>query len=134
MRAAAGGQVADFIRSLALAWKNLAAYPRGHPALQGSVEAAHERLADLRGPSSEVAFGIAADGILYGDEKIESAYSQKLAQALYTRGVAVLRFSRETAAEDLETFLRFLGGAPGDQTAPIWEQLTAAGVVSIHLQ
>jgi len=135
MRAVAGGQVAEFIRALALAWKNLAAYPRGHPALLGSVEAAHDRLVHLRGPSSEVAFGIAADGIVYGSDKIDTPYSQKFAQALYTRGVAVLRFSRETTPQDVETFLSFLGGtAPDDQGGAIWDQLTASGVMSIHLQ
>ncbi|MGZ7032602.1 MAG: HEAT repeat domain-containing protein, partial [Thermoanaerobaculia bacterium] len=104
------------------------------PALQGSVEAAHDRLIVLRGPAPEVALGIAADGILFGEDKIESSYSQRLAQSLYTRGVAVLRFSRETTAADLETFLRILGGTAAEQPAPIWEQLTAAGVMSIHLQ
>ncbi|HEV8660982.1 MAG TPA: hypothetical protein VGS96_20450, partial [Thermoanaerobaculia bacterium] len=79
----AANQVADFIRALALAWKNLAAYPPGHPALSGSVEAAHRALMDLRGPAGEVALGIAADGILYGDDKIDSTQAQKFAQALY---------------------------------------------------
>ena len=126
--------VAEFIRAMALAWKNLAAYPPGHPALRGSVEAAHDRLLQLRGPAPEVAFGIAADGILFGNDKIDSSHSQKFAQALYTRGVAVLRFSGDTTPKDVEIFLRLLGGtSPDDQTRPMWEQLTASGVVAIHL-
>ena len=134
MRTVAGGDVADFIRALALAWKNLAAYPAGHPALRGSVEAAHDRLSQLRGPSPEVTFGIAADGIVYGDDKVESPYSQKFAQALYTRGVAILRFSNDTTPKDVETFLRLLGAsAPEDQSRPMWELLTASGVMAIHL-
>src|SRR5437660_1130200 len=46
-----GNPAADFVRALALAWKNLAAYPRGHPALAGSLEQAQQRLDELRGPA-----------------------------------------------------------------------------------
>jgi HEAT repeat protein len=125
--------VADFIRALALAWKNLAAYPPGHPALAGAVEAAHRALMDLRGPAGEVALGIAADGILYGDDKIDSTQAQKFAQALYGRGIAVVRFAAETTTADLDTFLRRLTGTPENPT-PLWEELTAAGVVNINLK
>lgn len=126
-------QVADFIRALALAWKNLAAYPPGHPALAGSVERAHRALTDLRGRAGEVALGIAADGILYGDDKIDSTQAQKFAQALYGRGIAVVRFAAETATSDIDAFLRRLTGAP-DNPTPLWEELTAAGVMNINLK
>lgn len=123
------------VRGLAVAWKNLAAYPPGHPALAGAVEAAHRKLMELGGAAGEVVFGISSQGILYGDETIESSHVQKLAQALYTRSVAVVRFGAETTAGDLETFLRLLGtGVPGEQKAPLWEQLLAAGVTNIELQ
>src|SRR5437867_804332 len=93
-------RVADFIRGLALAWKNLAAYPSGHPALAGALESVHARLADLRGPASDVTLGIAADGLLYGDMKIDSLYAQKLAHSLHLRGVAVMRFEAATTVHD----------------------------------
>ncbi len=125
--------VAELVRTLALAWKNLAAYPAGHPALAGSVESAHQRLSELRGPAGEVVFGVASNGLLYGDEKIEWTQAQKLASALYTRGVAIVRFGAETDPRELESFLRVLGSTP-DSTRPIWEQLTAAGVTNINLQ
>src|SRR5688500_7499626 len=88
--------VAELVRTLALAWKNLAAYPAGHPALAGSVESAHQRLSELRGPAGEVVFGVASNGLLYGDEKIDWTQAQKLANALYTRGVAIVRFGADT--------------------------------------
>src|SRR5881392_2123558 len=97
-------RVADFVRGLALAWKNLAAYPSGHPALSGALESVHSRLADLRGPAGEVVLGIAADGLLYGDTRIDSLYAQKLAHALHLRGVAVMRFAAATTPHDLEVF------------------------------
>ncbi|HUP47833.1 MAG TPA: hypothetical protein VNA04_03485 [Thermoanaerobaculia bacterium] len=134
MQPHAAPAVAELVRALALGWKNLAAYPRGHPALAGSVEQAHRRLIELRGPAGEVVFGIASDGLVYGQEKIDWPQAQKLAHALYTRGVAVVRFASETQPADLETFLRLLGSAPTDRSVPIWDELTAAGVMSINLQ
>lgn len=125
----------EFVRALALSWKNLAAYPSGHPALVKSLEVVNQRLAELRGPAGEVVLGIGSDGLVYGDLKIDSLGAQKFAQALYARGVAVLRLSSETNAHDLETFLRLLAaGAPKDRPRPLWEELTAEGVMNINLQ
>ena len=127
---------ADFVRALALAWKNLAAYPPGHPALAATLEMAHSRLGQLRGPGGDVVFGIAADGLVYGPEKIDSQQAQKFAQALYTRNVAILRIGAAASAPDVETVLRLLGGSivPGEDKGPIWSQLAMAGITSIELQ
>ena len=128
-------QVVEFVRALALGWKNLAAYPPGHPVLANSLNLIHDRLAELRGPAGELTLGVARDGILFGTEKIDSTYAQKFGNALYTRGVALLRFDTTTDVAAIETFLRLLGGtnAP-DQKEPIWQELTSRGVLSIHLQ
>ena len=132
---AAATRVAELVRALALGWKNLAAYPPGHPALVSSLDLVHRRLNELRGPAGEVVLGIDDDGLLYGTEKIDSMSAQKFAQALYTRGVAVLRFAPETEARDIEMFLRLLAsGSPTDQKRAIWEDLAAAGIVHINLQ
>jgi len=130
---AAGQQVAEFIRVLALGWKNLSAYPPGHPALAGSLDLIYRRLTDLRPPAGDVVFGIARDGLVYGKEKVDTTGAQKFAQALYTRGVAVLRFESAVQPQDIETFLRLLGGV-AEGRRPIWEELTATGVINIHLQ
>lgn len=126
--------VAELVRALALAWKNLAAYPPGHPALAGSVEQVHHRLGELRGPTGDVVFGIASDGLVYGEEKIDWPQAQKFAHALYTRGVAVVRFGTETDSRELEMFLRLLGTAPAEHSSPMWEELTARGILHINLQ
>ena len=123
------------MRALALSWKNLAAYPSGHPALVKSLQTVDQRLAELRGPAGEVVLGIASDGLIYGDVRIDSLAARKFAQALYTRGVAVLRMSSETNPGDTETFLRLLAaGVPSDEKRGLWEDLTAAGVININLQ
>src|SRR2546430_5470095 len=129
------GPVAELGRALALGWKNRAAYPPGHPALGQSLELVHRRLDGLRGPTGDVVLGIENDGLLHGEDRIDSASAQKFAQALYARGVAVLRFSTDTSARDIETFLRLLAaGTPADQKRPVWEELTASGVTNIILQ
>src|SRR5260370_5683377 len=128
-------QVEEFVRSLALCWRNLAAYPPSHPALLKSLEAVNQRLAELRGPAGEVTLGIATDGLIYGDVKISSLGAQKFAQALFTRGVAVVRMSGDTGCSDIEAFLRLLAAGPSkDEQSSLWEDLTGAGVVNINLQ
>ncbi|MEO6259769.1 MAG: HEAT repeat domain-containing protein [Thermoanaerobaculia bacterium] len=132
---AAAIQVMEFVRSLALCWKNLAAYPPGHPALLHSLSDVDRRLAELRGPAGDVTLGIANDGLIYGPIKVDATSAQKFAQALYVRGVAILRLGVETTAGDIETFLRLLAaGTQGERRRPIWDDLTAAGVINIHLQ
>lgn len=128
-------QVAEFVSALALSWKNLAAYPPGHPAVATSLDIVNRKLAELRGPAGEVTLGISTDGLLYGSLKLESIAAQKFAQALYLRGVAVLRLAGETTTHDIETFLRLLGAAPPTrESRPISEELTSAGVININLQ
>ena len=126
--------VAELVRALALAWKNLAAYPPGHPALAGSVEQVHHQLRLLRGPAGDVVFGISSDALIYGEEKIEWPQAQKFAHALYTRGVAIVRFGPGTDPRELEIFLRLLGTPASQHDSPIWEELTRQGVSNINLQ
>jgi len=128
-------QVIDFVRALALTWKNLAAYPPTHPAVVNSLALVRQRLDELRGPAGEVVLGISNDGLVYGDAKIDVTAAQKFAQALFTRGVAIMRLGNDTTTEDLATFLRLLAaGAPTEQKRAIWDDLTATGVMSINLQ
>src|SRR5947209_420440 len=132
-----GNPAADFVRALALAWKNLAAYPRGHPALAGSLEQAQQRLDELRGPAGDVTFGVASDGLYYGKEKLTTEHAQKFASALYTNRVAVLTFDFGVDAEILERFLHIVGvGTAATRNAhnALWNELIGAGVTSIHLQ
>lgn len=127
-------QVSEVVRLLALAWKNLISYPPGHPALAGSFEPVRAQLSELRGGAPDVVFGVAADGLMYSGAKIDSIQAQKLAQSLYSRGVALIRFDAATSTQDLERFLRLLGGSATQDKRPIWEELNAAGVMNIHLQ
>jgi hypothetical protein len=135
MSTAASPQVADFVRALALAWKNLAAYPAGHPALAGAMREAEHRLEVVRGPAGDVTFGIVAEGLVYGGEKIDTEHARKFAYALYTARVALLTFDFAVDAPQLERFLRTLGvGTQRNSRVALWDELAAAGVTAIHLQ
>lgn len=129
-------QVTEFIQALAMSWKALAVYPTGHPALLRALDLVDRRLGELRGPAGEVSLGVGKDGLIYGDLKIDSAAARKFGEALFSRGVAIIRFSGETSAGDVEQLLRLLaaGGGPGHQKTQLWEDLTAAGVMTINLQ
>ena len=119
---------------MALAWKNLLAYPPGHPALATAFEPVRAQLSELRGPAPEVVFGVAADGLMFGGAKVDSLQAQKLGQNLYARNVALVRFGAATDTRDLERFLRLLGTNPANDKRPIWEALAAAGVSNIQIQ
>jgi HEAT repeat protein len=128
-------RVTEFVRALAMAWKGLASYPPGHPALVGALDLVQQRLDDLRGPAGDIVFGIASDGLVYGEEKIASTSASKFARALYDRGVALICFETATTTADVASFLGLLRGvAAGQRREPIWEELTQAGVTSIRLQ
>jgi HEAT repeat protein len=88
---------------------------------------------DLRGSSSEIAFGVASDGLMYGNDKLQSLYAQKFAQALYMRGVAVLRFDSATSQDDLEKFLRRVGVGITDPDSHLWDEVSSDGITTIRL-
>src|SRR5512140_570502 len=111
----AGIQVVEFVAALSSSWKKLAAYPSNHPEVTASLEKVERRLAELRGPAGEVVLGITARGFVYGPLDVTSFAAEKLAHALYTRGVAILRFGNGTTREEMRIFLRLLtAGAPSD--------------------
>jgi len=96
---------------------------------------AERRLEVVRGPAGDVTFGIVADGLVYGGEKIDTEHARKFAYALYTARAALLTFDFAVDALQLERFLRTLGvGTLRNSRVALWDELAAAGVTSIHLQ
>jgi hypothetical protein len=127
--------VLELVRALAIAWKNMAAYPSGHPALVASLGLAHARLQDLLAASGAVTFGIARDGLLASHEKLTSPHARDLAQALYVREVALLRFEPGLQAAELESLLRAMSsGSDSVQRRPLAEELAASGVTHAQVE
>jgi hypothetical protein len=127
--------VLELVRALAIAWKNLAAYPPGHPALVASLGLAHRRLQDLLAASGAVTFGISSDGLVAAQEKLTSSHARDLARALYLREVALLRLEPGLQPAELESLLRVMSGngTRGDQR-PLAEELAARGVTHVRVE
>jgi len=126
--------LSDMVRSLAIAWKKLGAYPKGHPALEGAIETVLERLGTLTATTGDLALGVTRDGLLFNNRTLDFDQAQKFAQALYLRDVAVLRIGRGVNSTELDIFLRALGSDQARSAAPFWDELAAAGVRHIGLQ
>lgn len=125
----------ELVRALAIAWKNLAAYPAGHPALAASMALAHRRLQELLSGSGTATLGVARDGLVCGQEKVTSSHAQDLARALYLREVALLRFEPGVTAAELEALLRSIAPDAGRADAPpLAAQLAAAGVAHVQVE
>jgi HEAT repeat protein len=123
------------VRSFAIARKNLAAYPPGHPAVVGSVAAAHRRLEELVEAGGKLTLGVTRDALLFGDETLSFVHARDLAQTLYRRAVAAVRIEPGVEAAELESFLRLLGPeAAGKDGPPLTQELAAAGIRHIHIE
>lgn len=101
-----------FLRDLALAWRNLATYPPGHPALLGSVERAFAQLRPLLAMTGELRLGVVPGALAWVETKLESMPAQRLSEVLHRRHVAVLSFREGITLKELGGFLRLLPGEP----------------------
>lgn len=123
----------DLVRSLAVAWKHVAAYPAGHPALLGALDNAERQLAGPLAGTGQISLGVLRDGFLTQDRKIDFPHAQELASALHKRGVSLLRLRQGLERAELETFLRLLA-AQAPETVLLAEELAHAGIAHVELE
>ena len=120
--------------SLVTAWRNLAAYPPGHPARASALATAHTRLRASLAVASPLVLGISRDALVSGGKKLEASHVRAFARALYRRNGGVLRFEEDVEPRELETFLALLGDTgPARDRALTVEELRAAGITHIHV-
>jgi hypothetical protein len=100
----------EAIRSLAIACRAWAAYPSDHPNVTRAVDAAQARVDAMLSAHGSVAIGVARKHLRVGVWTLESAQARALAQALYTRQVAVLRINRGLQPEELRALVLWLAG------------------------
>jgi HEAT repeats len=114
---------------LVTAWRNLTAYPPGHPVRAAAIQTAHARLAEFMAASGRLVLGVARDALLYGERKLESVNVLAFAEALYRRNAALLYIEEDVQVGDLEVFLKILAeGREGGERLPIGEALRRAAV------
>ena len=124
----------ELMSSLVTAWRNLAAYPPGHPARASALAIAHTRLRASLAAASPLVLGISRDALVSGGKKIEASHVRAFARALYRRNGGVLRFEEDVEPRELETFLALLGDTGPARDRPLTvEELDAAGITHIHV-
>lgn len=124
-----------FLKELGLAWQRLSLYQEDHPARHEVALRAHTALAALTAARGGLAVGVAQDGFVGRDRKVAGGPAGRLAESLYRRHVAVVRFAEETTVDDLRTFLQTVPrGRPAEGEAPLWEDLAGQGVDRVSLE
>jgi hypothetical protein len=124
----------EVVSALVTAWRNLAAYPAGHPARASALAAAHARLRASLAAASPLVLGIAHDGFVSGGKKLQAAHVRALARALYRRNGGMLRIEEDVEPAELERFLALLGDTgPARDQALTADDLRAAGIAHISI-
>jgi HEAT repeat protein len=124
----------ELMSSLVTAWRNLAAYPPGHPARASALATAHARLRASLAVTSPLVLGIARDALVSGGKKIEAAHVRAFARTLYRRNGGLLRFEEDVEPHELEAFLALLADTGPARDRPLTiEDLRAAGITHIHV-
>lgn len=124
----------EVVSSLVTAWRNLAAYPSGHPARTSALATAHARLAALLVAASPLVLGISREGLTSGNKKLEFAHVRAFARALYRRNGALLRFDEGVEPRELEGLLALLGDAVAPrERAFLGDELRGAGITHISI-
>jgi HEAT repeat protein len=124
----------EVVSSLVTAWRNLAAYPSGHPARTSALTTAHARLVALLAAATPLILGISRDGLASGNKKLEFAHVRAFARVLYRRNGALLRFDEGVEPRELEGLLTLIGDAakPRERSF-LGDELRAAGITHISI-
>jgi len=124
----------EVVSALVTAWRNLAAYPPGHPARASALAAAHGRVRASLAAASPLVLGIGRDGLLGGGKKLESPQVRAFARALYRRNGGLLRIEEDVEPAELERFLAILGDTgPGRDRPLTGDELPSAGITHISI-
>lgn len=122
------------VSALVTAWRNLAAYPPGHPARASALATAHARVRASLAAASPLVLGIGRDGLLGGGKKLESPQVRAFARALYRRNGGLLRIEEDVEPAELERFLALLGDTGPARDRPLTgDELPSAGITHISI-
>jgi hypothetical protein len=122
------------VSALVTAWRNLAAYPPGHPARSSALTTAHARLRASLAAASPLILGIGRDGLVGAGKKIETPQVRAFARALYRRNGGLLRIDEDVEPVELERFLAILGDTgPARDRALTGDELPSAGITHISI-
>jgi len=125
----------EFFRDLAIAWRALSAYPRGHPAALGGLAKACAALANLLAETGPIELAATKDALLWGARRFTSPTALKLAKLLRRRRAAGLSLDPAVTPEELEIFLRALAldTLSAREAGSLAAELAAAGLVRLRV-
>ena len=124
----------EVVSALVTAWRNLAAYPPGHPARASALATAHARVRASLAAASPLVLGIGRDGLVSAGKKIETPQVRAFARALYRRNGGLLRIEEDVEPAELERFLAMLGDTGPARDLPLTgDELPAAGITHISV-
>jgi hypothetical protein len=122
------------VSALVTAWRNLAAYPPGHPARASALATAHARVRASLATGSPLVLAISRDGLVSAGKKIETPQVRAFARALYRRNGGLLRIEEDVQSAELERFLTLLGDTGTARDQPLTgDELPAAGITHISV-
>jgi hypothetical protein len=122
------------VSALVTAWRNLAAYPPGHPARASALATAHARVRASLASGSPLVLAISRDGLVSAGKKIETPQVRAFARALYRRNGGLLRIEEDVQSAELERFLTLLGDTGTARDQPLTgDELPAAGITHISV-
>ena len=102
--------VLEAIRALAIACRAWAAYPADHPNVTQAVGTAQARIGAMLAAHGSVGIGVGRAHLRVGVWTLDSPQARALADTLYLRQVAVLRFDRGVQPEELRALVQWLAG------------------------
>lgn len=124
----------EVVSAVVTAWRNLAAYPPGHPARSSALATAHARVRAYLAVASPLMLGIGRDGLVSAGKKIQTPQVRAFARALYRRNGGLLRIEEDVELAELERFLAILGDTGPARDQPITgDELPAAGITRISV-
>ncbi len=124
----------EVVSALVTAWRNLAAYPPGHPARSSALATAHARVRAFVAVASPLMLGIGRDGLVSAGKTIQTPQVRAFARALYRRNGGLLRIEEDVEPAELERFLAILGDTGPARDQPITgDELPAAGITRISV-
>lgn len=99
-------RVADFVRAMNIARRNLAAYPRGHSLVIESFEKVRSTLQDFFAYGSHFTLGIAKDALLLAGRELDkkNPVFQSFAQTLFGHGIIAITIFPDVTVDELMDF------------------------------
>lgn len=129
------GPLSELLRDLSLAWKNLAAYPSGHPAPEAALRRAHRSLTEYLSSAGQLSLQVSREALTAGEARVDSTAARMFAEALYQLNIASLTIEVEVEQSELAKMLGLLAPDPRSEERPaLRDQLAAAGVRHIQVE